>query len=359
MKNELNTGIFILIIQILLVRIISLFPSFVTEYYTNYIYINLSSFQRLFFSRVKFNVGDFIYLILFFAIIYIIFFLIKNKLKSWKIVTTLLLVVLNSLFFVFHLFWGLNYYKKPFLEQFNIEKIKGNNDDLFELTEMMIFKVNMLREQTNEDEKGVFKNSQSYAETTEIVKQSYSNLEEQLNLNKFESKPVLISWYSELISYLGIGGYYNPFFGTAQVNKTILPIDYGMTVSHEIAHQFGFASEKEANYVAYLNGVYSDNSDLKYSVYYNTIWRLLYEVYKIDFNRYEEYKLMISDKVYKDRAADKEYYKKYRGELSNAFSKANNLYLKANGQAGVESYSYYVQLVLNQYLLDKKNGVIH
>ena len=102
-----------------------------------------------------------------------------------------------------------------------------------------------------------------------------------------------------------------------------------------------------------LNGSLSDDMDILYSVYYNTVWRLLYEVYKVDFERFEHYKSLLSEKVKKDRLADIKYHEKYQGKINDAFSKANSLYLKANGQEGIESYSYYVQLVLNQYLLDK------
>ncbi len=352
--SKIQWGIGLFVLQVIIVQSVASFPDFITTYYTEGVYPQISFVQRVLFGKLEIGLGDLTYAFFVVAFIAMCFNLIRNRFRNTKKTLGNLLIFLNLFYFAFHVLWGFNYYKQPFLEQFEIQKEQGMDEDLFELTEWMIQKTNQLREEVKEDENGVFQNKESYDKTVEQVKKSYDDLTEKLPLKMYKVKPVWVSWYSELISYLGIGGYYNPFYGTAQINGTILPHDYGMTVSHEIAHQYGFASEKEANYVAFLNGVNSKNKDLQYSVYYNTIWRLLYEVYKIDFDRFEKYKDLISEKVKKDRLADKKYYEKYRGELSDAFSRANSLYLKANGQEGIDSYSYYVQLVLNQYLAQKR-----
>lgn len=351
--KEVGIKIGFLLIQLIVVQCLSYFPAFLTRYYTEGLYPKISSMQRFFFGWIPFPLGDLFYTALVVGFIIWIIRIIIKRFKNRRTFFNTFLLWVNILYLVFNLFWGLNYYKQPFLEQFQIEKQVATNADLFELTEWMIDRTNELRENVKEDEKGVFQNEGSFQEVAQKVKISYDTLCGKLLIENHNIKPLYISWYSELISYLGIGGYYNPFFGTAQINSTILPHDYGMTLSHEIAHQYGFASEKEANYVAFLNGMNSQDIDLQYSVCYNTLWRLLYEVYTVDFDQFEKYKNMISEKVKKDRQADKKYYEKYRGELSEAFSRANSLYLQANGQEGIESYSYYIQLVLNQYLVEK------
>ncbi|MFV0529851.1 MAG: DUF3810 domain-containing protein [Flavobacteriales bacterium] len=347
-------GISIFILQIIVIQIIAFFPDKVTVYYTQGIYYYISDFQQIIFGFVGFCLGDLIYAVLIVLFVIAIIYLVKNRLRNRKSILYKFIVFINLFYALFNLFWGLNYYKQPFLEQFNIQKQQSTNQDLFELTEFVIQKTNQLREKTHEDKEGIFKNKASFDKTIEKVIISYHDLCKKLNIKSHKTNPLFISWYSEWISYLGIGGYYNPFFGTAQINGTILPHDYGMTISHEIAHQYGFASEKEANYIAFLNNLNSQDSDLQYSAYYNTLWYLLYEVYKIDFERFEQYKALLSVKVQNDRKADRKYYEKYHGNISHTFSKANNLYLKANKQEGIETYSYYVQLVLNQFLSEKK-----
>ncbi len=356
-KIQIKIGL--LITQIILIQGVSYFPKFITQYYTEGLYPKISYVQRFIFGSVSFSLGDLFYAVLVIGFIVWIIRAALSRFRNGKALFNTFLLWINVLYIVFNLFWGLNYYKEPFLEQFNIQKQAGTDADLFELTEWIIYQTNELREGTEENEKGVFQNEGSFEETAQKVMVSYDALCEELDIENYTNKPLYISWYSELISYLGIGGYYNPFLGTAQINGTILPHDYGMTLSHELAHQYGFASEKEANYVAFLNGMNSQDIDLQYSVCYNTLWLLLYEVYKIDFDRFEEYKKMISEKVKKDRQADKTYHEKYKGELSEAFSRANSLYLKANGQEGIDSYSYYVQLVLNQYLAEKRGESTH
>ncbi|MFV0237378.1 MAG: DUF3810 domain-containing protein [Flavobacteriales bacterium] len=351
--GKIQWGIALFVLQIIVVQSITCFPDFVTMYYTEKWYPWISSWQRILFGSLL-GVGDLMYAFLGIIFLGMFISLIKNQFRNSRKILCRLLIFWNLFYFSFYVLWGFNYYKQPFLEQFGIQKEAGTEKDLFELTEFMIQKTNQLREKANEDEKGVFLNKGSFDDTVEQVKKSYDNLVEKLHLESYKVKPIHKSWYSEFISYLGIGGYYNPFFGIAQINRAILPHDYGMTISHEIAHQYGFASEKEANYIAFLNGINSTDQDIQYSVCYNTVYRLLFEVYTVDFDRFEKYKAMLSEKVQKDRLADKKHYEKYRGELSDAFSKANSLYLKANGQEGIDTYSYYIQLVLNQYLAEKR-----
>ncbi len=354
--GKIRWGISTLILQIIIIQFIAYFPDKVTAFYAQGLYDCISDLQRMVWGNLGFCIGDLAYASLIMIIVLMIFSLVKSRLKNWKNQLGKILIFLNLFYFLFNLSWGLNYYKQPFLEQFNIQKQQATDQDLFELTEFIIQKTNQLRENVKEDENGVFKSEDSFDETVEKVIISYDDLCQKLNIKNYESKPLFISWYSELISYFGIGGYYNPFFGTAQINGTILPHDYGMKISHEIAHQYGFSSEKEANYLAFLNGLNSKDPTLQYSTYYNTIWYLLYEVYKIDFDRFEKYKTLLSEKVWSDRQADKKRYQKYHGNISDAFSKANSLYLKANRQEGIETYSYYIQLVLNQFLAEKNKA---
>ncbi len=345
----------LLFFQVLLVRLLAQFPGFITQFYTEGLYSYLSSFQRYVFGFFGFPLGDLVYALLIIIGLYWLILLLKSRLKGVKVFLYRILLVCNIFYFSFHFFWGINYYKYPFSKQFNLTPQQITNQGLFDITALFIKKTNELREQLQEDEKGVFKNKNTLAPMATVVSKAYDTLGKKIGLESYVKKPLYISWYSRWISYLGMGGYYNPFFGSAQVNSTIPTMDYGMVISHEMTHQYGFASEKEANYMAFLNCLNSHNKDMQYSAYYNTLWRFLYEVYKIDREKFKVFRKQLSERVERDRKADILHHKKYRGKLNDIFSKANDLYLKSNGQKGTSSYSKYTQLVLNQYVAEKNN----
>ena len=83
-------------------------------------------------------------------------------------------------------------------------------------------------------------------------------------------------------NYLGFLGYYNPFTGEAQVNTKVPAFIIPFTTCHEIAHQFGFASESEASFVGYLV-IRSGNSPVfKYSAYFDLFGFANGELYSRD-----------------------------------------------------------------------------
>ena len=51
---------------------------------------------------------------------------------------------------------------------------------------------------------------------------------------------------------MGFAGYLNPFSGEAQVNDNTPLLGTAFTTCHEMAHQLGYAPEKEANFIGYL-----------------------------------------------------------------------------------------------------------
>ena len=61
--------------------------------------------------------------------------------------------------------------------------------------------------------------------------------------------------YSLPLSYMGYAGYLNPFTLESQVNSKIPTLNLITTLLHETAHQMGYASEKEANFIAYYSAI--------------------------------------------------------------------------------------------------------
>ena len=148
------------------------------------------------------------------------------------------------------------------------------------------------------------------------------------------------------MSFTGILGYYNPFTAEAQYNPG-LPSSYlPLTLAHESAHQLGFAREQEANFIGYLIGVNSSNSELRYSTQYFTLKSLLNSIV-YDDEKFVEYIIKnYSAGMKRDRAYEKQFVFQHQGWLNEFFGFTNNLFLKSNQQEGSVTYSYFIDLLV-------------
>jgi len=155
---------------------------------------------------------------------------------------------------------------------------------------------------------------------------------------------------STLQSYNGTSGYLNPFTGEAQVNAKIPKSMYATTVSHEMAHQLGYAAENEANFVGFLAASHHTDPYFRYSAYRMATQYAIYELYKRDPNTFKELYASIHIGVKKDFVAASTFWNAYKNPFEPIVKKGYNAYLKANTQAnGISSYNYVVDLLIGYY----------
>ncbi len=207
-------------------------------------------------------------------------------------------------------------------------------------------KAKATRELVREDQNGVFILNDIAAVQNEILSNQNKlpvliTDKKSYNVNSLKS-----SLFSEFMSFTGILGYYNPFTAEAQYNNN-LPSSYlPFTISHESSHQMGFAREQEANFVGYLIGVSSQNTDLRYSTEYFTLKSLLNSIIQED----EEFVKFVLDNysegMKRDRMYEKQFVMQHQGLMNDFFGFTNNLFLKSNQQEGSVTYSYFVDLLV-------------
>jgi hypothetical protein len=115
--------------------------------------------------------------------------------------------------------------------------------------------------------------------------------------------------------------------------------------------------EDEANYIAYIAGMNSDNIELMYS---STLLALISSgnaLYGQNTDLYFEIREMYTDGVIRDIRANTDYWAKYEDKVISTISnKINDTYLKANAQEdGVKSYGRMVDLLLAEYKAKQQN----
>ncbi len=155
----------------------------------------------------------------------------------------------------------------------------------------------------------------------------------------YDTKSVKRSMYGRMGNFLGFLGYYNPFTGEAQLNVTMPRFLIPYITCHEIAHQLGYASESEANFVAYLAAVSSPDTLFRYSTYFDLFNYANKELFSKDSaaakNNYKKLDPLVKNDVEELR----QYLRKSDNAIEPVIRIFYDRYLKANQQSeGVKSY---------------------
>ena len=156
--------------------------------------------------------------------------------------------------------------------------------------------------------------------------------------------------FSTVMSDLGITGIYSFFTGESNINVEYPDYTLPFTAAHELAHQRGIAREDEANFVAFLVCIYSDDAYIRYSGYLNMYEYLASALYRADPDLYGETLELLPPSAIADiRASDEVYLKHKDSPLGRINERLNDAYLKANGTEGIVSYGYVTRLAIAYY----------
>ena len=160
-------------------------------------------------------------------------------------------------------------------------------------------------------------------------------------------KPVMLS---EAMSYTHITGVYSFFTGEANLNVNFPDYTLPYTAAHEFAHQRGIAREDEANFMAFIVLMESDDCYLRYSAYINLYEYVMSALWSADQTLYYSAYEKVSRNVKFEMAAYSEFYEKYRESVVADVSGAvNNTFLVIQGTEGTRSYGMVVDLAVAYY----------
>ena len=320
-------------------------PSFTEVYYSKLFYPYVFEIHQFFFSKFPFSFGDILYLT--FAVLIINQVLKKSHylyLKPWSFFNDLGVVLILFLW-IFHLSWGLNYHRLALSDQlgistdYNLEELTGGINEL-------IIKVNQLQiELVKVDSLPVIPNNSKsfFLESTHIYHPANPSITSELS-------DVKRSLFSVPLSYMGYAGYLNPFTLESQINSKIPTLNLVTTILHETAHQMGYASEKEANFIAYQSAIKNDDPYVRYAGYSFALRYFFSELNAIDQSRANHLANKINSGVIKNFKETSDFWKKYENPFEVIFEKIYDTFLKANGEpSGLKSYNEMVGLVINYH----------
>ena len=160
-------------------------------------------------------------------------------------------------------------------------------------------------------------------------------------------KPVMLS---EAMSYTHITGVYTFFTGEANINVAFPDYTLPYTAAHELSHQRGIAREDEANFMAFLVCIRSDDAYIRYSAYLNLYEYVAGQLAGVDVNRYTATYLLLPMDVRSEMSAYAKFYEKYRDSAASDVSETvNDTFLKLHGTEGTRSYGMVVDLAVAYY----------
>lgn len=333
---------------------LSYFPYTVETWYSTLWYPKLGQIMRQITAKLPFSLGDIFYVLLaIYLIVNVIRFFLQGARarfpKDWFIWAGYKTLRFSlKLYIFFKLLWGLNYDREGIAYQLYLQPKPYTVEEITELTNQLIDSLNATRKLIPDS---ILPQPSIEKIKTEAL-QNYGNLSKDHSFLAYKTPSVKGSLFSEVGDYVGFTGYFNPFSGEAQLRTDIPRVLIPYVCSHEMAHQLGYASESEANFVGYLAASQSPQAYTRYSMYLELFsYAQGEEIFQ--YGRSKDYKafdsiikqnrLRLDTLVKKERKEIREFFRKRRKAVAPAFNNLYDQYLKLNKQdKGIESYDQVI-----------------
>ena len=252
-----------------------------------------------------------------------------------------------SLFFsLFALGFGTGYHTSSLESKLSLECSEISKEELAETARLLADLTNEASEEVDFEPSSFSIMPYSLSELNKKLLSAYDALSDEYDfIARLSSriKPVMLS---KPMSYTHITGVYTYFSGEANLNVNFPDYTLPFTAAHELAHQRGIAREDEANFIAFLVCIKSDDPYIRYSGLLN-----MYEYVAYPLSSYSELYTPVAkslnEKVKYELIAYSEFFNEYRHSSVGKVSESiNNSYLQSVGTEGTKSYGMVVDLAV-------------
>ncbi len=272
----------------------------------------------------------------------------KNFYRWLRPLTSVILVILTLFFGAF----GPAYGRNKLAVNLNLNQSAVSADELYETAITVSSEADALLSSVDFDVSGASVMPYGYQELVGKMNEAFEKYAASADyISHFKSKPKAIA-LSEPMTYTHISGVYTFMTGESNVNTNYPDFLMPFTMAHEMAHQRGIAREDEANFVAFLVCIGSDDEYIRYSGYANMLNYLDSALAKADS---ELYKTFLNTKLQRELLNEfisySEFFDKYRDSTaSEVTGGVNDIFLQSQGQqAGTKSYGLVVDLAVAYY----------
>lgn len=322
------------------------FASFFNKY--------IASFFRFVLAKITgilpFSLAECIILLSPLIVVLVSVYIAKKRCRSWKTTGIAIVNILSAFAIIFSSFCmtlGIGYRAHTLDKRLDIKTSPVYAEDLYNTAMYLSDMANKEMENLRFDEENFSVMPYGFDKMNDLLLDAYDKFSEQFNVvDNFDSrlKPVMLS---KAMSYMHITGVYSFFTGEANLNVDFPDYTIPYTAAHELAHQRGIARENEANMIAFLVCINSDDAYIRYSGYLNMYEYVANALYSADRALYSKAAANLDFKIRTEQTAYNLFFKQYAHSVSSKVSSAvNDTYLKSQGTEGCISYGMVVDLTV-------------
>jgi len=350
-------------LQILIVQLIALNPGLVERFYTGNVYKKLSQFLRVVFGGISVPIGQILFYSLVIglavAIIKHITRLVAKQISWQNFVRTGLLgtvTFLSVFYFLFTGMWALNYHRQPIEKITHLTEDSVSTKDLENLCRRLIQLTNTSRQQVTTNQRQPLRFALTHQQLLASATRGFDAIAKKFPEMTYRYPSVKSVYAPQIMSFFGVSGIYFPFTGEANVNMHPPAYLLPGTICHEMAHQIGFASEDEANFVAYLACRLNPDPAFQYSGNYMAMKYAMNRLKKVKPKAYKKLERLYSAGLKQDLAENRRYWQSFQNPIEVFSSWFYDLFLRANDQRdGIKSYSKVVELLMSEFRKNQLN----
>ena len=280
----------------------------------------------------------------------ILYFGIRIAKKSWRYViryVTGLLAIVCYFYISFVFTYGLGYVTTPVEDVLGFDRQDVSAVELGNTAIVLTNEINALVSYVDFAYEGSSYMPYSLNEMCEKLCDAYESFcEKAYYVHTFNSrvKPIVMS---EPLTYTHLSGIYSYMTGESNLNVNYPDYIQPYTAAHEMAHQRGFAREDEANFVAFLVCMETEDPYIRYSCMMEIYAYIMNALYQADPDMYYYVSSGLHPKALSEKAAYGAFFKKYEdAPAATVTDQINDAYLQIQGTPGVKSYGMVVDLVV-------------
>ena len=250
---------------------------------------------------------------------------------------------------VFCWFWGADYCTDSFQERSGVYAQPVEAEDLLRVTVYFARQTALAADTVERDENGVF--AVPREDILAASPHAYDGAEELFPFLAFDDLGVKPIKFSRIMSMLDFTGVYCPYTGESNVNVDSPACMLPATAAYEMAHQRGYASEQECNFLGVLASTTCGNEAYAYSGWLMGYVYLSNALYRVSPDTYWAMRKALPETVEADLTDNTAYWDQFRDKAPQKVS--NKVYdgmLKAYGdERGIQSYGTVVDMLVAYY----------
>ena len=346
--------LFVLALISLILKIaFSLSPVF-SDFYNRY----PGAFFRMINAKLTgwfpFSLAETILMLMPLIVTVLVVMIIKVSKKTLRVMVKMMMSLLAALAFFFTSFtftFAAGYSGTSLDEKLGISRQKVSADELYDTAKILLDGISEVSGQIEFRYGSSSVMPYTLDEMNRLLQDAYIEASKDYSFLPAFRTRVKYVVMSEPMTYTHISGVYTYFTGESNINTNFPDYTLPYTAAHELAHQRGISKEDEANFVAFLVCLKSDDPYIRYSGFMSVYEYVISALYRADKDKYTALLSETDSRLRYEMIAYNDFFEKYRDNVAADISGTiNDTYLASQGQKeGSRSYGMVVDLAVAYY----------